>query len=169
MIDNVGHRLAVVPDSPPLTTVTVVGPTILVPDEDQRWSFEFKNASKDDDEEWLKELQTTVDAYSAPAVVNSETVLLSPPSGTFARFYALVLPEQNPNWSCSCSSWADHSPASTLLSFLSRTPTFRALVLPKPDTPRLVRSCSFLSRTPTGRALVLLEPTTPRLVRSCPS
>ena len=82
--DDVGHRLAGLPDNPPLTTVTVAAPTVLVPDEDKRWSFEFKDWSEDQVEQELATLQTAVDAaYSAPAVVNEETVLLSPPSGTF--------------------------------------------------------------------------------------
>ena len=56
---------------------------IIVPDEDRRWSFEFKDWSEDQVEQELSALQTAVDAaYSAPAVVNNETVLLSPPSGT---------------------------------------------------------------------------------------
>ena len=81
--DDVGHRLAGLPDNPPLTTVTVAAPTVLVPDEDKRWSFEFKDWSEDQVEQELSTLQTAVDAaYSAPAVVNNETVLLSPPSGT---------------------------------------------------------------------------------------
>jgi 8-oxo-dGTP pyrophosphatase MutT (NUDIX family) len=81
--DDVGHRLAGLPDNPPLTTVTVAAPTVLVPDEDKRWSFEFKDWSEDQVEQELSALQTAVDAaYSAPAVVNNETVLLSPPSGT---------------------------------------------------------------------------------------
>ena len=45
VIDNVGHKLADMPDNPPLRPVTAAEPTVLVPDEDQRWSFEFKNAS----------------------------------------------------------------------------------------------------------------------------
>ena len=81
--DDVGHRLAGLPDNPPLTTVTVAAPTVLVPDEDKRWSFEFKDWSEDQVEHELAALQTAVDAaYSAPAVVKNETVLLSPPSGT---------------------------------------------------------------------------------------
>ena len=82
--DDVGHRLAGLPDSPTLTTVTVTGPTVLVPDDDQRWSFEFKDWSEAQVELELAALQTTVEAaYSAPAVANVETALLSPPSGTF--------------------------------------------------------------------------------------
>jgi hypothetical protein len=82
--DDVGHRLAGLPDSPPLTTVTVTGPTVLVPDDDQRWSFEFKDWSEAQVEQELATLQTAVEAaYSAPAVANVETALLSPPSGTF--------------------------------------------------------------------------------------
>ena len=81
--DDVGHRLAGLPDNPPPTTVTVAGPTALVPDEDQRWSFEFKDWSEDQVEQELATLQADVGAtYSAPAVVNSEDILLSPPSGT---------------------------------------------------------------------------------------
>ena len=81
--DDVGHRLAGLPDNPPLATVTVAAPTVLVPDEDKRWSFEFKDWSEDQVEQELAALRTAVDAaYSAPAVVNNETVLLSPPSGT---------------------------------------------------------------------------------------
>ena len=84
VIDNVGHRLAGLPDNPPLTTVTVTGPTVLVPDEDQRWSFEFKDWSEAQVELELATLRTSVeDAYSAPAVANVEHALLSPPSGTF--------------------------------------------------------------------------------------
>ena len=82
--DDVGHRLAGLPDNPPPTTVTVAGPTVLVPDEDQRWSFEFKDWSDDRVEQELATLQASVDAaYTAPAVVNEEPVLVSPPSGTF--------------------------------------------------------------------------------------
>ena len=81
--DDVGHRLAGMPDNPPLSVAAASGPTLLVPDEDQRWSFEFKNWSEDQVEQDLATLQADVDAtYSAPAVVNSETILLSPPSGT---------------------------------------------------------------------------------------
>ena len=81
--DDVGHRLAGLPDNPPPTTATAAAPTVLVPDEDNRWSFEFKDWSEDQVEHELAALQTTVDAaYSAPAVVKNETVLLSPPSGT---------------------------------------------------------------------------------------
>ena len=55
-----------------------------MPDEDQRWSFEFKDWSEDRVEQELAALQASVDAaYTAPAVVNEELVLLSPPSGTF--------------------------------------------------------------------------------------
>ena len=83
--DDVGHRLAGLPDNPPLTTVTVAAPTVLVPDEDKRWSFEFKDWSEDQVEQELAALHTAVDAtYSAPAVVHSESVLLSPPSGTWS-------------------------------------------------------------------------------------
>ena len=90
--DDVGHRLAGLPDNPPLATVTVAAPTVLVPDEDKRWSFEFKDWSEDQVEQELATLQTAVDAaYSAPAVVNEETVLLSPPSGTFGQL-SLPLP-----------------------------------------------------------------------------
>ena len=54
----------------------------MVPDEDRRWSFEFKNASDGDNEHDLAALQEAVGGtYSEPAVVNEETVLLSPPSG----------------------------------------------------------------------------------------
>ena len=61
----------------------MAAPTVLVPDEDKRWSFEFKDWSEDQVEHELADLRTAVDAaYSAPAVVNNETVLLSPPSGT---------------------------------------------------------------------------------------
>ena len=88
-IDDVGHRLAGVPDNPPLSAAAASGPTLLVPDEDQRWSFEFKNWSEDMVEHELSTLEAAVDAastvdaaYTAPAVVNSETILLSPPSGT---------------------------------------------------------------------------------------
>ena len=85
MNDDVGHRLAGLPDNPPLTTVTVAAPTVLVPDEDKRWSFEFKDWSEDQVEQELAALHTAVDAtYSAPAVVHSESVLLSPPSGTLS-------------------------------------------------------------------------------------
>ena len=81
--DDVGHRLAGLPDNPPPTTATAAAPTVLVPDDDNRWSFEFKDWSEDQVEHELAALQTAVDAaYSAPAVVNNETVLLSPPSGT---------------------------------------------------------------------------------------
>ena len=60
------------------------GPTLLVPEEGQRRSFEAKDASECDDERELSALQTAVGAtYSAPAVMSRETVLLSPPSGTF--------------------------------------------------------------------------------------
>ena len=82
--DDVGHRLAGLPDNPPLTTVTVAGPTVLVPDEDQRWSFEFKDWSEDKVAQELAALEASIDAaYTAPVVVNSENDLLSPPSGTF--------------------------------------------------------------------------------------
>ena len=82
---DVGHRLAGLPDNPPLATVTVAAPTVLVPDEDKRWSFEFKDWSEDQVEQELAALRTAVDAtYSAPAVVHSESVLLSPPSGTWS-------------------------------------------------------------------------------------
>ena len=82
---DVGHRLAGLPDDPSLTTVTVAAPTVLVPDEDKRWSFEFKDWSEDQVEQELAALRTAVDAtYSAPAVVHSESVLLSPPSGTWS-------------------------------------------------------------------------------------
>ena len=87
-IDDVGHRLAGVPDNPPLSAAAAPGPTLLVPDEDQRWSFEFKNWSEHMVEHELSTLEAAVDAastvdaaYTAPAVVNSETILLSPPSG----------------------------------------------------------------------------------------
>ena len=68
------------------------GPTSLVPDEDLRWSFQFKDASASDDERELTALQAAVDAtYSAPAVLSKETVLLSKPSGAFdAAFFCLV-------------------------------------------------------------------------------
>ena len=56
--DDVGHRLAGLPDNPPLTTVTVAAPTVLVPDEDKRWSFEFKDWSEDQVEQELSALQT---------------------------------------------------------------------------------------------------------------
>ena len=80
--DDVGHRLAGLPGNPPLTTVTVAAPTVLVPDEDKRWSFEFKDWSEDHVEQELATLQEAVEcAYSAPAVVNNETVLLSPTFG----------------------------------------------------------------------------------------
>ena len=89
-IDDVGHRLAGVPDNPPLSAAAASGPTLLVPDKDQRWSFEFKNWSEDMVEHELSTLEAAVDAastidaaYTAPAVVNSETDLLSPPLGTF--------------------------------------------------------------------------------------
>ena len=59
----------------------------MVPDEDQRWSLEFKDWSEDHVEQELATLQEAVEcAYSAPAVVNNETVLLSPPAGTFDTF-----------------------------------------------------------------------------------
>ena len=81
-INLVGHKLAGMPDDPLPSTATAAGPTVLVPDEDQRWSFEFKNAPDSDDEHNLAALQEAVGAtYSEPAVVNRETVLLSPPSG----------------------------------------------------------------------------------------
>ena len=84
VMGDAGHRLAGMADNPPLSTVTVAGPTVLVPDEDQRSSFDFKDWSEDQVELELATLQTAVDAaYSAPAVANVETVLLSPPSGTF--------------------------------------------------------------------------------------
>ena len=81
-INLVGHKLTGMPDDPPPSTATAAAPTVLVPDEDQRWSFEFKNAPHGDDELDLAELQEAVGAtYPEPAVVNEETVLLSPPSG----------------------------------------------------------------------------------------
>ena len=70
-----------------------------MPDEDQRWSFEFKDWSEDQVELELATLQTAVDAaYSAPAVANVETVLLSPPSGTFGAvlFSDRVYPPNGP-------------------------------------------------------------------------
>ena len=71
VIDNVGHRLAGLPDSPPSNVALAVGPTVLVPDEDQRWSFEFKDWSEDQVEQAPATLQTAVEStYSAPAVVN---------------------------------------------------------------------------------------------------
>ena len=83
-IDDVGHRLAGLPDNPPPTEAVAGEPTVLVPTEDQRWSFEFKDWSEDQVELELATLQTAVEAaYSAPAVANVETALLSPPSGTF--------------------------------------------------------------------------------------
>ena len=117
VIDNVGHRLAGMPDDPPPSVATAAGPTLLVPDEDQRWSFEFKDASEGDIEHELAALQVAVDAkYSAPAVMSRETVLLSPPSGTFARLVpSRSLPQSE-----------RHPVVSEHLSFLSRT------------TPRLV-------------------------------
>ena len=85
--DDVGHRLAGLPGNPPSSTASAVGPTVLVPDEDQRWSFEFKDWSEDHVEQELATLREAVEcAYSAPAVVNNETVLLSPPLGTFDTF-----------------------------------------------------------------------------------
>ena len=62
----------------------MAGPTVLVPDEDQRWSFEFKDWSEDKVAQELAALEASIDAaYTAPVVVNSENDLLSPPSGTF--------------------------------------------------------------------------------------
>ena len=61
--DDVGHRLAGLPDNPPLATVTVAAPTVLVPDEDKRWSFEFKDWSEDHVEQELAALQAAVDAH----------------------------------------------------------------------------------------------------------
>ena len=82
VLDNVGHQLAGLPDNPPSNVALAVGPTVLVPDEDQRWSFEFKDWSEGQVEQELATLQTAVEStYSAPAVVNKEAVLLSPPSG----------------------------------------------------------------------------------------
>ena len=83
VIDNVGHRLAGMPDGPPPSVATAVGPISLVPDDDQRWSFEFKDEG--DIQQELAALQVAVELkYSAPAVMSRETFLLSPPSGTFA-------------------------------------------------------------------------------------
>ena len=82
-IDISGHRLAGLPDDPPPSVAFAATPTLLVPDEDQRWSFEFKDTAVDDDDLQLAALQATMDvAYSEPTVVNKETDLLSPPSGT---------------------------------------------------------------------------------------
>ena len=97
--DDVGHRLAGLPDSPPLAKVTVAAPTVLVPDEDKRWSFEFKDWSEDHVEQELATLQEAVEcAYLAPAVVNEESVLLSPPSGKFgirpSQYGMFTIPER---------------------------------------------------------------------------
>ena len=87
VIDNVGHKLAGLPGDPPLSPVTAAGPTVLVPDTDQRWSFEFKNWSETEVEQELAALQTSVDgSYSAPAVADREPDLLSPPSGTLDTY-----------------------------------------------------------------------------------
>ena len=99
VIDDVGHRLAGLPDNPPSNVSRGVGPTVLVPDEDQRWSFEFKDWSEDQVEQELATLQTAVErAYSAPAVANVETVLLSPPSGTFGAVLFSIIPPDRPFW-----------------------------------------------------------------------
>jgi len=82
-IDNVGHRLAGLPDDPPPSVAIAATPTSLVPDEDQRWSFEFKDTAVGDDDLALAALQATMGVvYSEPTVVIKETDLLSPPSGT---------------------------------------------------------------------------------------
>ena len=87
VIDNVGHKLAGLPGDPPLSPVTAAGPTVLVPDTDQRWSFEFKNWSETEVEQELAALQTSVDgSYSAPAVADREPDLLSPPPGTLDMY-----------------------------------------------------------------------------------
>ena len=83
-LNLVGHKLAGMPNDPPPSAAAAAGPTLLVPEEGQRWSFEAKDASESDDERELTALQTAVDAtYSAPAVLSRGTILLSPPSGTF--------------------------------------------------------------------------------------
>ena len=84
-INLVGHKLSGMPDDPPPSVAAAAGPTLLVPEEGQRWSFEAKQDAPDSDDEREKPaLQTEADAaYSAPAVVNREAVQLSPPSGTF--------------------------------------------------------------------------------------
>ena len=97
--DDVGHRLAGLPGNPPSSTASAVGPTVLVPDEDQRWSFEFKDWSEDHVEQELATLQEAVEcAYLAPAVVNEESVLLSPPSGKFgirpSQYGMFTIPER---------------------------------------------------------------------------
>ena len=85
-LDLVGHKLAGMSNDPPPSVAAATGLTLLVPDEGQRWSFESKDASDGDIEHDLAALQVALEAkYSAPAVTSRETVLLSPPSGTFAR------------------------------------------------------------------------------------
>jgi len=82
-IDNGGHRLAGLPDDPSPSVAIAATPTSLVPDEDQRWSFEFKDTAVGDDDLALAALQATMGVvYSEPTVVIKETDLLSPPSGT---------------------------------------------------------------------------------------
>ena len=79
-----GHELAGMSNGPPPSAAVAVRPTLLVSEKGQRWSFEAKDASASDDERELSALKRAVDApYSAPAVMSRETVLLSPPSGTF--------------------------------------------------------------------------------------
>ena len=86
VINLAGHSLAGMPNDPPPSVAAATGLTLLVPDEGQRWSFESKDASDGDIEHDLAALQVALEAkYSAPAVTSRETVLLSPPSGTFAR------------------------------------------------------------------------------------